>query len=948
MPSAVQKTSWADDVDELEQPKTEDFVDENGVRTTIEYTVNEDGKKVKITRRIKRTLQKSLVEHAVAERKTWAKFGHEKGSKPGPDRATTTVGENVALKLSAGNKSSEPEPSAEQTMKDKLAKSGAGKVVCRLCKGDHFTAKCPYKDTLAGLDSTEAPPTGNDDDGESPALAGVAPVAPSTGGPSKYVPPSMRNRGPGESMSRPGGSRDDLPTLRVTNISEDTQENDLRDLFGMFGRVARVYVGRDRETGIGKGFAFVSFEDKTTAQKAMEKTHGRGYDSLILNVQWSHDAVWSFNLRTCGYHSPSSSSASPSSSPQCLSADAQLLKDIDLTSRNDEAEYKPNPWSIAKINAALRPKSSEQSSTEGAQTENAKEKNLPKPKGMIADLLNKQAEGSSGKKPTGFRPGFPLRLSRRPDPKSRLGKPVATKRSTHTVSDPAGPLPTITTPSLDVHADIISKIDAYGTLVPPNLNLLNQAVAPASLDLGSAALDVPCGPSHALNTHRLAQNTDLDLENAHILTDYVYDIPKPTSHINSGNAFFSSPPRPSRFAQGSASWLSSSANFDVLTNFPALTDRASDSNLHDSPVDLALLPNHGRASPPVLKSFSSPPASLHVFSHGVSRANPAYIHHHPSQSTSEFRSKSLKPVSDPDLAQFRELQESGLEAASSIFSSSGLIRLEGPSFSSPDDHFLQDNKHSYGSSAYAQLSRRAAVSPLKRDTVSEDANRNGEITYLASPPRQSSVSLPASSPISSPFRSHPRPPHRPSFNPLKRPHRSPSPSPPRPSYRFSAGTTGEISNTDAYTHTSFLPTPDEAWSTLPPKRPPKTLSSKSKSKNMGGIKTSGKFKMPLKFADASGNRSGSQLSRKGIGDAEKRGDACASGRRKITLYRPPPRTFTDIAPLPSPPPSDPPVQQTEAEREKEQVLRFDVEGLNARYRDVRKMAREVCSALFLV
>jgi translation initiation factor 3 subunit G len=93
-------------------------------------------------------------------------------------------------------------------------------------------------------------------------------------------------RGPGESMGRPGG-RDDLPTLRVTNISEDTQENDLRDLFGGFGRVARVYVGRDRETGAGKGFAFVSFEERSVAQKAMEKVNGKGYDNLILSVQWS-------------------------------------------------------------------------------------------------------------------------------------------------------------------------------------------------------------------------------------------------------------------------------------------------------------------------------------------------------------------------------------------------------------------------------------------------------------------------------------------------------------------------------------------------------------------------------------------------------------------------------------------------------------------------------------
>ena len=98
-------------------------------------------------------------------------------------------------------------------------------------------------------------------------------------------------------MSRPGGSRDDLPTLRVTNISEDTQENDLRELFWPFGRVARVYVGRDRDTGIGKGFGFVSFEDRAVAQRAMEKMNGRGYDSLILNVQWSRK--W----RYCGFPS---------------------------------------------------------------------------------------------------------------------------------------------------------------------------------------------------------------------------------------------------------------------------------------------------------------------------------------------------------------------------------------------------------------------------------------------------------------------------------------------------------------------------------------------------------------------------------------------------------------------------------------------------------------------
>lgn len=284
---ATVKTSWADEVEveELEQPKVEDYVDENGIRVTVEYTVNDEGKKVKITRKTKRVLQKSLVDHAVAERKQWSKFGKEKGNKPGPDSATTTVGEDITFSLRAGGKpSADEEQSQEEKIRKQLSQtSGGGKVVCRLCKGSHFTAKCPYKDSLPILNEagTETPPFQDD------APPADGPSTSNTGG--KYVPPSMRGgpgggRGPGESMR---SNRDDLPTIRVTNISEDTQEQDLRDLFSYVGRVARVYVGRDRETGAGRGFAFVSFEDKATAQRAIERMNGRGYDNLILNVGWS-------------------------------------------------------------------------------------------------------------------------------------------------------------------------------------------------------------------------------------------------------------------------------------------------------------------------------------------------------------------------------------------------------------------------------------------------------------------------------------------------------------------------------------------------------------------------------------------------------------------------------------------------------------------------------------
>jgi hypothetical protein len=62
---SIQKTSWADDVEDLgehscsvsspphlfpDQSKGEDYTDDNGIRTTVEYAVNEEGKKVKVCR----------------------------------------------------------------------------------------------------------------------------------------------------------------------------------------------------------------------------------------------------------------------------------------------------------------------------------------------------------------------------------------------------------------------------------------------------------------------------------------------------------------------------------------------------------------------------------------------------------------------------------------------------------------------------------------------------------------------------------------------------------------------------------------------------------------------------------------------------------------------------------------------------------------------------------
>lgn len=74
---------------------------------------------------------------------------------------------------------------------------------------------------------------------------------------------------------------------RCTNISEDTTEADLQDLFSPFGRISRVYLAKDRETLQSRGFAFISFVHHPDAQAAMDALQGFGYDHLILKLEWA-------------------------------------------------------------------------------------------------------------------------------------------------------------------------------------------------------------------------------------------------------------------------------------------------------------------------------------------------------------------------------------------------------------------------------------------------------------------------------------------------------------------------------------------------------------------------------------------------------------------------------------------------------------------------------------
>lgn len=253
------------------------------------YRVNpETGRRIKVTQKVKEVKVKERVNHAVAERKKWAKYGLEKGRPSGLDLTTTAVGDNINLRLGLRPTQEEAQKEAEDKAMTQAA-TQTKKFVCRTCGGEHFTAKCPYKGQLGGPDPAAG---AADSPGPASRLGTPQPegAAAKTGG--GYVPPHQRGvaslglSDPGRASSQ-FGERDDSATLRVSNLSEDVYEDELRSLFGMAGRLVRCHLLRDRETGRSRGIAFISYESRDIADMARQRLNGYPMDNLIINVDFA-------------------------------------------------------------------------------------------------------------------------------------------------------------------------------------------------------------------------------------------------------------------------------------------------------------------------------------------------------------------------------------------------------------------------------------------------------------------------------------------------------------------------------------------------------------------------------------------------------------------------------------------------------------------------------------
>lgn len=72
--------------------------------------------------------------------------------------------------------------------------------------------------------------------------------------------------------------------LYVGNLSYNTDETQLQDLFAQAGTVDTVSVVRDRETGRARGFAFVEMGSDADAQQAINQFNSYQLDGRALTV----------------------------------------------------------------------------------------------------------------------------------------------------------------------------------------------------------------------------------------------------------------------------------------------------------------------------------------------------------------------------------------------------------------------------------------------------------------------------------------------------------------------------------------------------------------------------------------------------------------------------------------------------------------------------------------
>jgi translation initiation factor 3 subunit G len=250
-------------------PTTITFDPQTSIKTITTYHISAlSTNRIRTIRKIRLSQAQARAER-IALHLAWPKFGksppaRKKGAKPtDTDNGewVTRKGDDIPFYLGIDWRDKEKEW-ADEREKERIV----GGIVCRNCAGSHFTAQCSL-------------PT--QEDQSKPEEPAISPTAT----PRKYVPPARRS-GASSASGDPAEVEMETTSLRVSNIATTITETELADRFARFGRVARSFCSRDYRTGEYRGVGYVTFARREDAEQALAAMDRRGFDNLIMRVEW--------------------------------------------------------------------------------------------------------------------------------------------------------------------------------------------------------------------------------------------------------------------------------------------------------------------------------------------------------------------------------------------------------------------------------------------------------------------------------------------------------------------------------------------------------------------------------------------------------------------------------------------------------------------------------------
>lgn len=281
------------DADEWEEPEPVIVNRGNGLFTKYSWRVVVDPKAdpgleyppmviEEVVENIKK--ETTRVHRMVAKRRKWAKYGMSEFDGEGPNSSTTNMQQEdchiMFLNKRAINKQEEEKPVLSQEEEQELNKMRT--QILQQLTLHNLTGKsigeASYQDKLGA--------------GGDPKAGGAASfmnrVRATVGADANAATEDNRPRVGGR-PGRDGGQRmdDEGCTVRVTNLNETVTEGDIQDLFGSVGRIRRTYLARDKRSGRAKGFAYVTYESRSDAAKAIKGLNKYTFDFLVLNVELS-------------------------------------------------------------------------------------------------------------------------------------------------------------------------------------------------------------------------------------------------------------------------------------------------------------------------------------------------------------------------------------------------------------------------------------------------------------------------------------------------------------------------------------------------------------------------------------------------------------------------------------------------------------------------------------